>query len=72
MAICVSGCSSLSRLSVGAAFALSHRAKFWLTPVRLAHSGGFAAAELLRLERLVNERQSLLLGAWNDYFSVTE
>jgi hypothetical protein len=50
----------------------ANRAKFWLTPVRLARSGGFGAAELLRLERMVNEQQSLLLGAWNEYFTVTE
>jgi hypothetical protein len=50
----------------------ANRAKFWLTPVRLARSGGFGAAELLRLERMVNDRQSLLLGAWNEYFTVTE
>jgi hypothetical protein len=43
-----------------------------LTPVRLARSGGFGASELLRLERLVNERQSLLLGAWDEYFTATE
>jgi uncharacterized protein DUF4160 len=50
----------------------ANRAKFWLTPVRLARSGGFGASELLRLERLVNERQSLLLGAWDEYFTATE
>jgi hypothetical protein len=50
----------------------ANRAKFWLTPVRLARSGGFGAAELLRLEKLVNERQSLLLRAWNEYFTLTE
>jgi len=50
----------------------ANRGKFWLTPVRLARSGGFGAAELLRLEKLVNERQLLLLGAWNEYFTVTE
>jgi len=50
----------------------SSRAKFWLAPVRLAHSGGFGAAELLRLERLVFERQLLLLRAWDEYFTATE
>ncbi|MBI2822983.1 MAG: DUF4160 domain-containing protein, partial [Acidobacteria bacterium] len=50
----------------------SNRAKFWLDPVRLARSGGFGAAELLRLERLVAERQQLLLRAWDDYFTITE
>jgi Domain of unknown function (DUF4160) len=47
-------------------------AKFWLDPVQLARSGGFAAAELLRVERLVLERQDLLLRAWHEYFSVSE
>jgi len=28
-------------------------AKFWLDPVRLAHSGGFARAEIKRVETLV-------------------
>jgi hypothetical protein len=50
----------------------ANRAKFWLTPVRLARSGGFGAPELLRLARLVNERQSLLLEAWNEYFTAAE
>lgn len=43
-------------------------AKFWLQPVRLASSGGFAASELRRLERLVEEHAALLMGAWNEYF----
>lgn len=50
----------------------ANRAKFWLDPVRLERSGGFGAAELLRLERLVIERQELLLRAWNEYFTATE
>lgn len=48
------------------------RAKFWLAPVRLARSGGFGAAELLRLERIVSERQSALSEAWNEYFTNAE
>jgi len=47
-------------------------AKFWLDPVRLERSGGFGAAELLRLERLVVERLELRLRAWNEYFTATE
>jgi len=50
----------------------TNRAKFWLDPVRLARSGGFGAAELQRIERLVIERQPLLLRAWDEYFTVTE
>jgi hypothetical protein len=48
----------------------TYRAKFWLDPVRLARSGGFGAAELQRIERLVSERQQLLLRGWDEYFSV--
>ena len=50
----------------------AHRAKFWLDPVRLARSGGFTAAELRELERLVMEQAPLLLGKWNEYFIVTD
>ena len=50
----------------------ANRAKFWLAPVRLARSGGFAAAELLRLERLTVNCESLLLKAWDEYFTDTE
>ena len=50
----------------------THRAKFWLDPVRLARSGGFGAAELRELERLVLEHAQLLLGKWNEYFIVTD
>jgi hypothetical protein len=48
------------------------RAKFWLAPVRLARSGGFDAAELMRLGRLVVEREQQLLRAWDEYFTTTE
>jgi hypothetical protein len=48
------------------------RAKFWLDPVQLARSGGFGAAELSRLERLVVEQQERLLRAWHEYFSISE
>jgi Domain of unknown function (DUF4160) len=43
-------------------------AKYWLRPVRLAHSRGFAAAELRTLERLIMEREAALLEAWHEYF----
>lgn len=43
-------------------------AKFWLAPVRLARSGGFGAAELRDIERLVAENATLLQEAWNEYF----
>jgi len=50
----------------------ANRAKFWLAPVRLARSGGFGAAELLRLERLVVEHEALFSRAWNEHFITTE
>lgn len=48
------------------------RAKFWLDPVRLERSGGFGAAELRELERLVSERTSLLVEKWDEYFNVSD
>lgn len=50
----------------------ANRSKFWLDPVRLARSGGFGAAELQRIARLVIERQELLLKTWNEYFTIAE
>ena len=50
----------------------ANRAKFWLTPVSPARSGGFAATELLRIERIVRQQQQTLLRAWNEYFVPSE
>jgi hypothetical protein len=38
-----------------------------LSPVRLATSGGFARAEITRIQRMVMERQSELKEAWHAY-----
>ena len=43
--------------------------KFWLEPVRLQRSRGFGAAELRRIERLVEENRDRLLNSWNEYFN---
>lgn len=43
-------------------------AKFWLDPVRLEWSAGFSAAELRRVEKMVQENQARLLESWNEYF----
>jgi len=43
-------------------------AKFWLDPVRLQSSGGFTRAEIGRIQKLVGERRSRLVEAWNEYF----
>ena len=44
-------------------------AKFWLDPVRLAHSGGFARAEIKRVETLVREHADQLRQTWDEYFT---
>jgi hypothetical protein len=46
-----------------------NEAKYWLDPVRLQRSFGFAARELRRVERLVVENQQLLLDRWNEFFN---
>jgi len=44
-------------------------AKVWLDPIRLENSGGFKRPEINRILLMINEHQSELLEAWNDYFS---
>jgi hypothetical protein len=46
----------------------SHRAKFWLGPVRLVESGGFGRSEISRLRTLVAANEAVLLGAWDEFF----
>lgn len=43
-------------------------AKFWLQPVALASSTGFASHELKRLMRLVEEHQQTFVEAWDGFF----
>jgi len=43
-------------------------AKVWLQPVALARNIGFAAHELNRILRLVEDNQAALLEAWHGYF----
>lgn len=47
----------------------SSEAKFWLDPVRLARSHGFAAREIGEVEKLVAENEQLLLERWNEFFN---
>ncbi len=44
-------------------------AKFWLQPVRLQNSGGFKSKQLNRIQKLVEENQTLFLEEWNEHFS---
>lgn len=46
-----------------------NKAKFWLDPVRLQHSGGYSRNEINRIQRLIEENQKMLLEKWYDYFS---
>ncbi|HEY3394091.1 MAG TPA: DUF4160 domain-containing protein [Lacipirellulaceae bacterium] len=46
-----------------------NEAKFWLDPVRLQKSIGFARSELRRIERLVAENRQMLLDGWNEFFN---
>jgi hypothetical protein len=43
-------------------------AKFWLSPVALARSRGFAAQELTRISLLVVGNRAHLEERWNEYF----
>ena len=43
-------------------------AKFWLNPVRLDSSRGFARVELRQVQKIIEQHHHTLLGAWNDYF----
>jgi len=43
-------------------------AKFWLDPVALAASTGFAAHELTRIQTLVTEHRDRLKEAWDEFF----
>lgn len=44
-------------------------AKFWLDPVELGTSYGFSRRELARIQGLVEANVTLVLKAWNDFFS---
>lgn len=43
-------------------------AKFWLSPVRLERSHGFARKEINGIQALVEEHQERLLESWNEFF----
>ena len=44
-------------------------AKFWLTPVNLAHSFGFRSHELTEIRTIVIEHSEKFLEKWYAYFS---
>ena len=44
-------------------------AKFWLDPVRLERSRGFARKEINQIQVIIEENQQFLLDQWHEYFS---
>ncbi len=44
-------------------------AKFWLDPVRLSRSHGFASSEIGKIEKLIVENRQTLLDRWNEFFN---
>ena len=43
-------------------------AKFWLIPIRLQSSGGFARREINRIHQLIMEYQDQFVEEWHEYF----
>lgn len=44
-------------------------AKFWLEPVMLAKSSGFAAHELRRVQAIIVDNRQRFLDSWNEHFN---
>ena len=43
-------------------------AKFWLQPISLARSVGFAAKDINAISRLVRDHRKRLIEAWHEHF----
>jgi hypothetical protein len=43
-------------------------AKIWLDPVRLQDSHGFSRTDINRILKIVEEKQKIMLGSWDEYF----
>jgi hypothetical protein len=43
-------------------------AKFWINPVRLQSSGGFARSEIAAIHGIIVSHREQLAEAWNEYF----
>ena len=50
----------------------SNYAKFWLEPIQLARSIGFADYELYKIERLVIRNKNFLRQKWYEYFNTNK
>lgn len=47
-------------------------AKFWLDPVVLERTGGFSAAELNRIARLIHQNRVNFLEKWYEFFGTNQ
>jgi Domain of unknown function (DUF4160) len=45
----------------------NREAKFWLDPVALQDNGGFAAHEVNRILRIIQDHRELLLEKWHEH-----
>lgn len=45
----------------------THKAKFWLTPVSVAKTGGFQPHELAEIEKLVKDQRNKLMARWRKF-----
>lgn len=43
-------------------------AKFWLDPVQLERSTGFAAKDLRQVQRIIEANADQMRGSWDEYF----
>lgn len=43
-------------------------AKFWLNPIDMAANHGFAAYELNKIRKIIEQHQLSLLQTWREYF----
>jgi len=41
--------------------------KFWLNPLMLARNHGFAAPELTRIRRIIEQHHQRIMEAWHDH-----
>ena len=46
-----------------------HTAKFWLHPIRLHYSKGFSSAELLKIQKKIEEKVTEFERNWNEFFT---
>ncbi len=45
-------------------------AKYWLDPVWLERSRGFARSEINQIQEIIEENQQQLLDSWHEYFDI--